>query len=240
MNTLTPQQTVSSPAVEAYAPKPPISGLKKPTPIQSLKPNNLAESTNTTTTTNTVNKQRVSPRSFSREVVSGEVTPSRKSVEEKPKRGMSLSAGVSVNSLSSDSTGTSKSKPKKTVRYAVRHKPRESKVKIFSQKVEIRNVSSKIGSLDNYNHKPAGGDVVIETRELNWNAQSKIGSLEKAATYVPNGGNVKVSYLVLRALLRTLLKTVARLVFFWLFYINLCNLIYNRLYYIMVSYYKFI
>lgn len=72
---------------------------------------------------------------------------------------------------------------KKNVRYILKHKPRETKVasvfsiliflnfhklkflkvKIFSQKVEIKNV------------------------------HSKIGSLEKAATYTPGGGNVVVS-----------------------------------------------
>lgn len=175
-------------------PRPTNSGLKMPTPVRSLRTNKLTESTNTKP-----QMQRVSPRSFSRDVTDSMQQPTRKSIEEKKtKRGTSLSAGISINSLSStnESIESKKSsvKPKKVVRVAVRHKPRESKVKIFSQKVEIKNVSSKIGSLENYNHKPQGGDVVIETRELNWNAQSKINSLEKAANYVPNGGNVKVSY----------------------------------------------
>ena len=37
-------------------------------------------------------------------------------------------------------------------------------------------------------------DFKIESKELNWKAESKIGSLEKAANYVPAGGNVKVSH----------------------------------------------
>lgn len=171
------------------------SGLKKPTPVRTLRTNNLTESTNT----KQQQPARVSPRSFSRDVTDSMQKTTRKSIEEtvsKPKRGTSLSAGISVNSLSStnESIQSKKStqKPKKIIRVAVRHKPRESKVKIFSQKVEIKNVSSKIGSLENYNHKPQGGDVVIQTHELNWNAQSKINSLEKAANYVPNGGNVKI------------------------------------------------
>ena len=34
----------------------------------------------------------------------------------------------------------------------------------------------------------------IENHKLNWQAKAKIGSLEKAATYVPHGGNVKVNF----------------------------------------------
>ena len=34
--------------------------------------------------------------------------------------------------------------------------------------------------------------IKIESQPLCWNAQAKIGSLKKAATYKPGGGNVKV------------------------------------------------
>ncbi|CAF0727181.1 unnamed protein product [Brachionus calyciflorus] len=109
----------------------------------------------------------------------------------------------------------------KTVRYVIKHKPKPSQVKIFSQKVEFKGVkskinslekanyvpgggnviidtkpvnweaNSKIGSLDKYNYEPGGGNVIIETRPCNWEAKSKIGSLEKA-NYTPSGGNVKI------------------------------------------------
>lgn len=141
----------------------------------TMKKNSLTESTNLN---NNNNNNKLS-RSYSKPI-------------QQHQRGSSLSAAVSINSLGSIGYGCGSAENKKPVRYAVKHKPRESKVKIFSQKVEIRNVSSKIGSLDNANHKPAGGDVIIETKPLSWNAQSKINSLEKAKNYVPNGGNIKI------------------------------------------------
>ena len=42
------------------------------------------------------------------------------------------------------------------------------------------------------NYQPSGGNKKIEIQKLNWNAQSKIGSLEKA-NYKPGGGNIKVN-----------------------------------------------
>lgn len=186
--------------VQSQQPRPsqPQSGLKKPVPIPKARPQleikskQLAESTNL--------KSRISPRSFSRDVSSVSVKPKQSSIEvmdskQMSKRGVSLSAGISQTSLTSSASRNEENLvkgEKKNIRYAVRHKPRESKVKIFSQKMEIKNVASKIGSLKNYDHKPAGGDVIIETRPLNWNAQSKIKSLENAATYTPSGGNVKI------------------------------------------------
>lgn len=123
-------------------------------------------------------------------------TASKQSIDHKvvQKRGTSLAASNSISSLNASFSGEDiKNKKAGGVRlFTVRHKPRQSKVKIFSQKVEIsKNVTSKIGSLENYDYKAGGGDVVIESNALNWNAQSKINSLE-TANYVPNGGNVKI------------------------------------------------
>lgn len=78
------------------------------------------------------------------------------------------------------------------VKYVVNYKPKESQVKIFSKKVEIKNVSSKIGSLEKANYVPSGGNVVIENKPVNWSAKAKIGSLEYASKYIPQGGNVKI------------------------------------------------
>ena len=80
----------------------------------------------------------------------------------------------------------------KTVKYVIKHKPRESKVKIFSQKLDVSTVSSKIGSLEKAaTYKPNGGNVKIESHKLTWTAEPKIGSLEKA-NHKPAGGNVKI------------------------------------------------
>lgn len=95
-----------------------------------------------------------------------------------------------------------------------------SDVKIFHQPIKV-SASPKVGSLQNASHVPAGGNVKIENRKLNfreaakprveakseveipksdvkistkklvWNAESKVGSLEKA-THKPGGGNVQI------------------------------------------------
>jgi hypothetical protein len=86
-----------------------------------------------------------------------------------PKRGLSsCSVNKSVRSLSVSSPNDDSFNESdfnidgtKTVRYVVRHKPKESQVKIFSEKVKIKNVSSKIGSFDKANHVPGGGNVQV-------------------------------------------------------------------------------
>lgn len=55
----------------------------------------------------------------------------------------------------------------------------------------VRNVRSKIGSLENIKHKPKGGEKKVSTVKLEWQAQSKIGSLEYA-THKPGGGDKKI------------------------------------------------
>lgn len=56
---------------------------------------------------------------------------------------------------------------------------------------DLKNCKSKIGSLNNIKHTPAGGKVIIQTQKLHWNAKSKVGSLENKE-HKPAGGNVKV------------------------------------------------
>lgn len=53
-------------------------------------------------------------------------------------------------------------------------------------------MSSKIGSLDNKDHKPGGGDKKIESQKVKFNAQAKIGSKDNIK-HKPGGGEVKVS-----------------------------------------------
>lgn len=117
---------------------------------------------------------------------------SHSAIASSPSSSRSLSIVSEANSLLNDQSLFGDGK--KTVRYIIRHKPRESQVvKIFSQKLELKNVASKINSLEKAaTYQPSGGNVVIETKKLNWNAQAKIGSLEKAANYQPSGGNKKI------------------------------------------------
>jgi len=56
------------------------------------------------------------------------------------------------------------------------------------------NAKSKIGSLENANHKPGGGDKKIETLKPDFKdkAKPKVGSKDNVK-YVPGGGDIKVS-----------------------------------------------
>ena len=62
-------------------------------------------------------------------------------------------------------------------------------------KIETKKVQieakSKIGSLQNASYKPGGGDKKIESRKVEYNAKSKVGSIINMK-HVPGGGNVKV------------------------------------------------
>jgi hypothetical protein len=50
------------------------------------------------------------------------------------------------------------------------------------------NGKSKIGSLDNFEHVPGGGHVVLPKKSVKWKSGSKIGSLEKIH-HIPGGGD---------------------------------------------------
>lgn len=56
---------------------------------------------------------------------------------------------------------------------------------------DLRNCKSKIGSLNNIKHTPAGGGVTIPSQKLKWNAKSKVGSLDNKE-HQPGGGKLKV------------------------------------------------
>lgn len=55
----------------------------------------------------------------------------------------------------------------------------------------LKQVRSKIGSLNNATYKPGGGNVKIENRKLDFSkAQPRIAA--KNDTYAPSGGDKKV------------------------------------------------
>lgn len=58
-------------------------------------------------------------------------------------------------------------------------------------KPDLKNVRSKIGSLDNIKHKPKGGEIKVTTQKLEWRAAPKVGSLDNAA-HKPGGGDKKI------------------------------------------------
>ncbi|XP_053698709.1 microtubule-associated protein tau [Sabethes cyaneus] len=69
--------------------------------------------------------------------------------------------------------------------------PKGGDKKILSTKLQW-NARSKIGSLENANHKPGGGDKKIETLKTDFKdrAKSKVGSKDNLG-YQPGGGDVK-------------------------------------------------
>ncbi|KAL3086446.1 hypothetical protein niasHT_033096 [Heterodera trifolii] len=67
----------------------------------------------------------------------------------------------------------------------------KSEKKIATQKLEWK-AQSKVGSLDNVKHKPAGGNLKIFHESVRVKCESKVGSLDNIG-HVPGGGNVKVS-----------------------------------------------
>ncbi len=72
-----------------------------------------------------------------------------------------------------------------------------NKVKVgTASSPNIKQVRSKVGSLDNSNHKAAGGNVRIENRKMEWN---RVGRTDARNTnYVPAGGDKKVRNFNLR------------------------------------------
>lgn len=55
----------------------------------------------------------------------------------------------------------------------------------------LKQVRSKIGSLENATHKPGGGHVKIESKKLDIKAAPRIEAKNEA--YIPKGGDKKVS-----------------------------------------------
>lgn len=54
----------------------------------------------------------------------------------------------------------------------------------------LKQVRSKIGSLENATHKPGGGNVKIETKKLDFKGTPRIEA--KNERYTPKGGEKKV------------------------------------------------
>ena len=53
------------------------------------------------------------------------------------------------------------------------------------------NAESRIRSLDNHHHVPGGGDKKIENRRLDWSVESRVGST-KNLKHKAGGGKVQV------------------------------------------------
>ena len=60
-----------------------------------------------------------------------------------------------------------------------------------SDSPNIKQVRSKIGSLDNAAYKPKGGDVKIENRKLDWKTGARTKNYNDE--YQPKGGDKKVN-----------------------------------------------
>lgn len=60
----------------------------------------------------------------------------------------------------------------------------------YTPSPNLKQVKSKIGSLDNATHKPGGGNIKIESRKIEVKAAPRIEA--KNERYVPKGGDKKV------------------------------------------------
>ena len=66
-----------------------------------------------------------------------------------------------------------------------------NRVKVgMSSSPNLKQIRSKVGSLNNAAHRPAGGDVKIENRKLEWKTGARTNARNDA--YVPKGGDKKV------------------------------------------------
>ncbi|XP_039948650.1 microtubule-associated protein 4 isoform X3 [Bactrocera tryoni] len=77
-----------------------------------------------------------------------------------------------------------------------KYTPRGGEKKIISTKLQW-NAKSKIGSLENANHKPGGGDKKIETIKTDFKdkAKPKVGSKDNVK-HAPGGGDIKKSQIL--------------------------------------------
>lgn len=90
------------------------------------------------------------------------------------KRGISLSKNASTSTKARAASITAESREEllnslkntKQVKYVIKHQPKQSQVKIFSQKLELKNVSSKIGSLEKATYAPGGGNVKVNSLSI--------------------------------------------------------------------------
>ncbi len=66
-----------------------------------------------------------------------------------------------------------------------------NKIKVgVSQSPNLKQVRSKIGSLNNTSYKPGGGEIKIENRKLEWRSGARTQA--KNENYMPKGGDKKV------------------------------------------------
>ena len=54
----------------------------------------------------------------------------------------------------------------------------------------LKQVRSKVGSLENATYRPGGGDVKIESRKLEWKTTARTTNFNEG--YAPKGGDKKV------------------------------------------------
>merc|ERR1719471_489932 len=59
-----------------------------------------------------------------------------------------------------------------------------------TQSPNLKQVKSKIGSLQNASHKPGGGEIRIENRKLEWKREARTAAFN--SSYKPGGGEKKI------------------------------------------------
>ena len=59
-----------------------------------------------------------------------------------------------------------------------------------TQSPNLKQIKSKVGSLQNASHKPGGGEIKIENRKLDWKREARTDA--KNMAYKPGGGDKRV------------------------------------------------
>ena len=71
-----------------------------------------------------------------------------------------------------------------------------------TQSPNLKQVKSKIGSLQNAAHKPGGGEIRIENRKLEWKREARTAAFN--SSYKPGGGEKKVPAKITKSVCRSL------------------------------------
>lgn len=141
----------------------------------------MAANTTTTKTASLASGVKASPH-----VATSSIKESSSHANAGQKKPVSATAPLKVSSRDSDVSSSGNDPPLEKKKIP----PIKAPVGL-AKGPDLKNCKSKVGSLNNIKHAPAGGRVTIQTQKLNWNAKSKVGSLDNKE-HKPGGGKVKI------------------------------------------------
>lgn len=171
--------SASTDAAEVSAePLPPADGKKKSTPRSPSKRVSTKTPPKTLDKKDTLASQDADAKAPTSPKKPGTITDKGSS---SPKKTAPSKNSVTSPSKTAAKTPGSEQKKLPPIKAPVGQAPRP----------HLKNVRSKIGSLDNIKHKPKGGEVKVQSQKLEWRAAPKVGSLDNAS-HKPGGGDKKI------------------------------------------------